>query len=527
MKNWRNLFKPWILERGQEYYDCGQVVELKETDGVATAKVSGSQIYHVEIYRSGDGVRCMSCDCPYAADGENCKHMAAVLMALDRKTPRPEMDWQTALAQMEQRQLRTLLHDLATADRALQNRILRMVSGAGKDPAQWQDDLEDIISDYADDEGYLDYDQAYNCMVEVAAYLEECLPPLLEGGQILDSAKLVMTVCGVAWSQNMDDSDGGLSIVVEYCLEAAEKILSLATPQQEREIFDLFHELLEDSNWNYDSENLILSLSWSPELQQKNLEYLDENLDAWRLHQRADLMAQMGASKEEQITWLEQHRNDDGAYQPLLRLYEEADLSKAIELVREKQKLAHNTHWQLVDITKTLLRLLEKSENSKEYEKELRYLVLKLKCQEAEFISRLKKITPAEQWPGVFETLLEDAKWPGDRMRLYRFEGNYSGLFTELRRYPSLDNFQRYEEDLREWNLQQTLLLYTEILKMEMGRACGRKQYSYVASHLSKLCTYPCGQARAKELAAFWYVHHKNRPAMKDELKMAGYPQKL
>lgn len=27
MASWRELFKPWILERGREFFACGQVVE--------------------------------------------------------------------------------------------------------------------------------------------------------------------------------------------------------------------------------------------------------------------------------------------------------------------------------------------------------------------------------------------------------------------------------------------------------------------------------------------------------------------
>ena len=30
MASWQKLFKPWILERGWEYFACGQVVELFE-----------------------------------------------------------------------------------------------------------------------------------------------------------------------------------------------------------------------------------------------------------------------------------------------------------------------------------------------------------------------------------------------------------------------------------------------------------------------------------------------------------------
>ena len=528
MPNWKNMFKPWILARGQEYFDCGQVVKLEEDGSAVRAEVSGSRAYHVEIHRSGERVHCMSCDCPHAAGGENCKHMAAVLMTLDEKTAPPRLDWQSALAQMLEEQVRELLRSLVEEDGTLQDRIVRMISGPGDDPARWQDDLEQIISDYTDYHGGLDYDRAYDCMVEVAEYLEECLPSLLIGGQLVDAAKLTMTVYGAAWGLDMDDSDGGLTIVSEHCREAMAKILSLADAQQERNIFYLLHKFKENSDWNYGSDNLeelILSLDWSRELQQKNLQYLDENLDSWRMCQRAELMERMGASKVEVIAWWEQHRNDDGAYHPLLRLYEEENLLKAIELVREKREWEKNTIWQITDYTKTLLRLLEKSEDWAEYEKELRYLVVKLKCQETEFVSQLKRITPVEQWPAVFEILLADAKRPVDRMQLYHLEEKYNELSVELSRYPYIGTFQSYEETLHHWNSEWTLKLYTEILKIEMDRACDRKQYRYIVSHLCRLKVYPNGQEGAKALAAYWYVNHKNRPAMKDELKKAGYPQ--
>lgn len=528
MANWRNLFKPWILSRGQEYFECGQVVELKEVDSIVMAEVRGNRAYYVEIHRSGERVTSMSCDCPHAAGAENCKHMAAALFALNEKTAQPRMDWQTALAQMGENQLRELLHRLAAEDGTLQDYIVRIVSGPGDDPVRWQDELEQIISDHTDYHDWLDYDEAYDCMIEVAEYLEECLPSLLTNGQVVDAAKLVMTVYGAAWGQDMDDSAGGLTIVSEHCREALVKILSLVDEQQERKIFDLLHELMEDSDWNYgsdDLEDMILSLNWSPVLQQKNLEYLDDNLDSWRMRQRAELMERMGASKAEIIAWWEQHRNDDGAYHPLLHLYEDDNLPKAIELVREKRKWVRNTNWQITDYTKTLLGLLEKAGEHEQYECELRYLVLELKCQDTEFVSRLKAITPLENWAAVFETLLADAKRPADRMQLYHFNGMYSELFSELSRYPYIGTFQSYEEDLRRWNTDRTLRLYTEILKCEMDRACDRKQYRHVAVNLDKLKVYPNGHEEAKKLATYWYVYHKNRPAMKDELKKAGYPQ--
>ena len=533
MANWRDLFKPWILERGQAYFEYGQVTELEDDGDLVRAEVSGSQDYHVEIRRSGKRVERMSCDCPYADKEENCKHMAAVLCALEDQSAQQRtgcrLEWQVALEKLTEEQMRTLLRSMAEENGSLQDRIVRLVAGPGTEPSQWQDDLEQIILDHSDYRGWLGYDRAYNCMMDIVEYLEESLMPLLIEGKLLDAAKLVMTVYGTAFSQDMDDSDGGLANVSAASRESLGKILYLSEPQQEWKIFYMLHEFLEGSDWDYgsdDLEELILSLNWSEELQQKNLQYLDDNLDSWRMERRAELMERMGASKAEIIAWWEQFRKNDSAYRPLLRLYEEHDLPKAIELVREHQKSEKNTPWQMVDYTKTLLGLLEKAGEQAEYEKELRHLVLERKCQEREYVSRLKKITPSDQWSAVFASLMADAKRPSDRMALYHFEGMLDELFAELCRHPSFSSFQCYAAELREWDPPQTRTYYVEILKQEMDAANQRKQYRHIIRYLSDLSTYPGGQKAAKELAEYWHVYHRNRPAMKDELRQAGYPQK-
>ena len=532
MANWRDLFKPWILERGQEYFECGQVTELEDDGDLVRAEVSGSQNYHVEIQRSGKRVERMSCDCPYADKEENCKHMAAVLFALEDRSAQQRtgcrLEWQVALENLSVEQMRTLLRSMAEENGSLQDRIVRLVTAPGTEPSQWQNDLEQIILDHSDYRGWLSYDRAYHCMMDIVEYLEESLIPLLIEGKLLDAAKLVMTVYGTAFSQDMDDSDGGLANVSDACRESLEKILYLAEPQQERKIFYMLHEFLEGSDWDYgsdDLEELILSLNWSEELQQKNLQYLDDNLDSWRMERRAELMERMGASSSEIIAWWEQFRENGSAYRPLLRLYEEHDLSKAIELVREERQ-KEKIDWRLEELSKTLLRLLEKAGDQAEYEKELGHLVLERKCQEREYVSRLKIITPPDQWPVVFETLMADAKHPSDRRVLYHLEGMMEELFAELCQHPSFGSLQCYAAELRAWDSVRTRTYYVEILKQEMDAANQRKQYRHIIQYLSDLSTYPGGHKAAKELAEYWHVYHRNRPAMKDELRQAGYPQK-
>lgn len=92
--------------------------------------------------------------------------------------------------------------------------------------------------------------------------------------------------------------------------------------------------------------------------------------------------------------------------------------------------------------------------------------------------------------------------------------------------YPYLGHFHSYEASLRAWDPERTRKLYTEALKREMDTACDRKAYYRIAGYLHELGTYPGGREEAMKLAAYWHICHKNRPAMKDELRKAGFPPK-
>ena len=59
--------------------------------------------------------------------------------------------------------------------------------------------------------------------------------------------------------------------------------------------------------------------------------------------------------------------------------------------------------------------------------------------------------------------------------------------------------------------------------KIEMQIASNRKQYWSVIQHLKKLLKYPNGNQTVSEVVQYWRTQHNNRPAMKDELKKAGY----
>jgi hypothetical protein len=78
-------FEPATITRGREYFKEGRVHFLQVTPTRVNACVEGSEEYHVHAQFANDGeLLSSSCDCPCQFP---CKHVVALLFALDDRTP--------------------------------------------------------------------------------------------------------------------------------------------------------------------------------------------------------------------------------------------------------------------------------------------------------------------------------------------------------------------------------------------------------------------------------------------------------
>jgi len=76
--DWKYNFQPHILDRGYDYYCDGAVRSIQKENDVISAVVRGSEDYEVEIAIEDEQITNLYCSCPYAEDGNNCKHEAGV-----------------------------------------------------------------------------------------------------------------------------------------------------------------------------------------------------------------------------------------------------------------------------------------------------------------------------------------------------------------------------------------------------------------------------------------------------------------
>ena len=86
LDNFKQVISSTILTRGRDYYRKGHVVDLSQDDeDVWIAQVQGTELYEVIIEQAPDGSLNVSCSCPY--DDDYCKHVAAVLYAIEEAYP--------------------------------------------------------------------------------------------------------------------------------------------------------------------------------------------------------------------------------------------------------------------------------------------------------------------------------------------------------------------------------------------------------------------------------------------------------
>lgn len=79
---WINQFSMNILKKGKDYVNTGKVSILTRTPTEVSGLVRDTNSYSVKIRLRGGHVLDMDCSCPYAQNGEQCAHQAALLFAV-------------------------------------------------------------------------------------------------------------------------------------------------------------------------------------------------------------------------------------------------------------------------------------------------------------------------------------------------------------------------------------------------------------------------------------------------------------
>ena len=511
---WKALFAPHILQRGLAYYKEGAVNTIAQGEDAVRATVLGSEPYQVEITFRGDRIEHWHCDCPYGEDGTPCKHLAAVFCELE------------------------------SAKQAIQPPARQKSLQEGVEPPapqqlqHWKQKIDRMLRQAADREGYIDYGHAWETMCALEDFLSRTAGQLLASGHPWEAFSLTGYGFRAAARCAMDDSDGGLMMLVESCYGLWRDQIHTAAPELWRRMYRWFRRACRAS------DDLYRELSWEaqqtlfyePEFLRSNIAQLDRMIQEERAKpdhgcgrlpqlviRKLEHMEKLGLPREE-VRQVEQEHwaLPDVRRRVICRLLEGKRYTEAEALLRESKEMDREWPGLVFGYSQELIGLYEKTDQPEKLLEELQFQVFHCRQQDLTYVKKLKEQTSQSQWPALRERLLSGGTLrPELKDALLEMEEMYDRLMARVASRGSLSALDRWESVLRPRFPEQVQAAYLRCMERQMELASDRKQYAAVIAYLKKLRTCPGG--KDIELVRRWQMTYPRRRSMLDELRKAGY----
>ncbi len=178
-----------MYAKGVDYFKNGRVRNILKMGDTVKAEVIGTmpQPYGVKIIFDGERIR-YSCSCPY---GETCKHIIAVLLALENRKDRlgeEVIDWKENLSRFSKEELIEMLIPFLHLDKDLKVTLLRGVSDKGKDTSletyrEYWDETKSLLEEFQSYGGGAEEDE------DTIYYNLEKITELFKGGKLSTEIK--------------------------------------------------------------------------------------------------------------------------------------------------------------------------------------------------------------------------------------------------------------------------------------------------------------------------------------------------
>ena len=562
MDNWKDLFRPHILDRGLDYYKTGAVEKIQQTANGFHATVVGSEVYNVEIEIKDGRVYDMWCSCPYAEDGTYCKHMAAVLYECEgaggeRKAENATWEQRyfesmkeltAVIDEIPEDELRCILTQLAQENESFRNHIMTKYSSSvsANQMMRLKKEIIDIGYLYSDRSGFINWRNASDYVAAMENFLYHNVQEVIDNGCHMQAFELTNEVFIKIGNQDMDDSDGGTTMVANTCYEFWKQILDQCNESDKRKMFQWFDQHQTDGTVidfmeDYISDFLMNEFH-DKELLERKLQMLDELITRagektdcgkwWSAHygyennilKRLELMRELDYSEEE----IREYRRTNWRFSAIRKLeieecLSEGKITEAIHILKESKVLDKEYPGLVAEYSTKLIDLYERKNQHKEYKDELIFRVFFCRQDNLDYVNKLKGVCEPAEWETYRGKILKEKAGWIIKYPLLEAEEMYERLLQELIAENSISSLDKYEKVLKQKFPEQMREAYIAYIRKQADIVSDRKGYQYLMKYLKKIKAYPGGHEMAASIAAEWRACYYRRPAMMDELRKVGF----
>lgn len=545
---WEHLFREIILERGYEYYLEGAVVNEHISKNSISATVSGNDDYDVEIIFNNDKIIGMYCSCPYAADGHNCKHMAAVLYtyqehieyesSINNHISNNSSTLDEIIKKASDKQVRDFLFNVLKDDDKLLSRFKILVDKSQIDIKQYKKQINKTIKSFLGRDYFISYHQAGNFIMAMEEYLYEDIYMMIDAGNYLDAFELTSYLFLSVSNVEMDDSDGDLGMFASECYQVWNKILDQANEQIEAKIYQWFINHLDGSVIDYMEEYLeeILMEQFKSEKYLKDKLLYTENKvilekqkpESWTTNYNVEKWALNHIKIMEELKFsfddIDKYCKENWKYSRIREYYISTCINKkqynqAIKVLKESLKLDADKLGLVKEHSLKLKELYKLTKNNEAYKQQLWQLVTKDNPGDLNNFNELKSLYSKEEWQNVREKIFVALPKYSYIDHLYKEEKLYDRLLDYVLKSPGLNYVFKYENILKDDYSQELLQKYTDELNKMVTYTANRKKYKEWVMILRKMTKLKDGDKAVQDIVKNWKIMYSKRKAMMEELE--------
>lgn len=541
---WKHLFQDHILGRGLDYFIRNLVENVYVKDNIIEATAYGTEEYKVEIVKKDDEIIELSCNCPYADSGNNCKHMAAVLFYLEDKERALKIeDIETSITKLVKEAdsvlVEDFLIDIMKNDEILLNRFKSRLQCdiSPADMKRYKNQINSIFRRYAGHHDFVDYKNAWGFISELEEILDNDIQAMVDNNQLEEAFELTNYIFIKVGNQYMDDSDGGTGEIANNCLQIWQEILYKCDIKLKREMFNWFIAHLDGSVIDYMEdyiERFIFDNFKEEEFLENKLIFLDNEIneykkdkDSWlssfRLGELALHRIEILETKNVDQNKIEEYCKENLEINQVRKYYIEICINKkdydmATKLLREGKDKEKDRPGIVTNYSLKLKDLYKQIGEQKLYEEELWSLVLNYKAGDVELYKELKSIYTDKEWMKEREIVFSKLSPYRGIDKLYELEGLYERLIELVLNSHGLYMVMEYEAILKDIYPKELLNKYENTVKAMATNTSSRAHYREIVSILRRMKKYPKGKEKVSEIVSDWRLRYRNRPAMMDEL---------
>ena len=572
--NWQKLFASHILERGYDYYCDGAVENIEIGHDDIRADVVGTEDYEVEISLNDGKVTDMYCSCPYAAGGNNCKHMAAVLYEwtadiMDENEPEDtdneDMDddadaesmdlFEPAVTVCDYKKKSAAVEKLVTSaerdivqaflvsvlaeDKKLLLRFRNMVNkcATNEDVEDYFEQIDEIADRYLGRDHFINYYQAYDFMLELEEIIDKDVRRMIDNGSHISAFHVMNHIFVLLGNVDMDDSGGETSMLAEQIYQLWLELLTKVNAQDKRKMFIWFTTHMDGSVIDYLEEyieQIIMEEFKEPEYEQDKLSFVEEMIEKaekedsgwsrdyavgkWTVTYLKTL-EEKNAPEDQLEEICKKYWNNSGVRRYYIDRYsEKKEYDRVLQVLDESIELDKAYRGQVLEYNQKKKEIYRLQGNKSAYIEQLWKLVLEQSAGDLDIYKELKAQYSEKEWLIKREELFKKLPANAHIDRLYKEEKLYDRLLAYVLKSSGLYAVQSYENVLKKEYPKQILSKYQDEVNKMASCTGNRKHYADLVALLRRMKQIKGGSEIVETIVEEWKIKYRNRPAMMDEL---------